>query len=519
MEEDVRAAAAGDRRAFTRLVERHRGAVCAVALGITGDVVTSEDVAQEVFVNAWRVLSSLRDPDAFRGWLLESTRNRARDLVRARASRPAGSPAALDAVPDPAPSVTEQMADREDVLRIEASLAALPEDDREVLALYYREGQRLSEVAQQLGISEDAARQRLSRARRRLQADVEERLSSSLARTTPGAAFLQRVDRALPAVPPAIPPWIVGGAIVAGIVALSVLVVPGLVREDASGPARTNASAEPERRAATSGATVASERELRNAFPTPRSGRSSGDAVPAPSPARVEDAQEAPGTDREATTIAAAGERVELSLVVAFTGPQPMPRKIKKTPECGSQALVDEEVRVKDGRLANVLVRVIEGAPPVEGVGQGVEVVQEQCVYSPRISGIVAGQSIAITSKDNFLHNVHTFKGDVSIFNKGQPAPGTFTKEAGDFVVNAEPLRDGPITFRCDVHPWMVSHVVVNPNPYFAVTGADGTATIRVPPGRYKLEAWHEKFGVKTALIDTNASAVAFEYSGQEGRQ
>ena len=215
------------------------------------------------------------------------------------------------------------------------------------------------------------------------------------------------------------------------------------------------------------------------------------------------------------------GPMSSLQATVMFTGTAPQAKKIKKTPECGKEPLMDEEVKVNDGKLANVMVRVVEGAPEEEGSGQGAEVVQEDCVYMPRVTGVVAGQSIAITSKDAFLHNVHTFKGDTSIFNKGQPAPGTFVKEASDFTAGGEVVKDGPITFKCDVHPWMVSYVVVNPNKYFAVTGEDGMAKIELPAGKYKVEAWHEKFGVKTADVEVTADKPAelkFEYSGSEGK-
>lgn len=219
------------------------------------------------------------------------------------------------------------------------------------------------------------------------------------------------------------------------------------------------------------------------------------------------------------TPAVAAGPMSSLVATMSFTGTAPAPKKIKKTPECGTDALVDEEVVVKDGKLANVMVRVV--GVTVEGKGQGTEVSQEKCVYHPRVTGVVAGQSIAVTSKDNFLHNVHTFKGDVSIFNKGQPAPGTFVKEAADFTAGGEVVKDGAITFKCDVHPWMVSHVVVNQNPYFAVTGADGVANIKLPAGKHKIEAWHEKYGVKSAEVtveEGKPAEVKFEYSGSEGK-
>lgn len=210
-----------------------------------------------------------------------------------------------------------------------------------------------------------------------------------------------------------------------------------------------------------------------------------------------------PGGDQPATR--------EVEVLVGFRGDPPVNRPVKTTPECGGGSVHEDAVLVRDGGLANVLVRVREGAPPDEGRGQGVEISQEGCVYSPRVSGIVAGQSIAITSKDAFLHNVHTFAGDVSIFNKGQPFPSTFVKHAQDFAVGGEPVRDGPIAFRCDVHPWMLAWVVVNPNRYFAVTGPGGRAALSLPPGRLVLEAWHEVYGTRTAVLEAGATQVTIE--------
>ena len=60
-QELVTACVAGDVRAFGRLVERHHGAVAAVAFAITRDLALSEDIAQDAFVVAWTHLRELRD--------------------------------------------------------------------------------------------------------------------------------------------------------------------------------------------------------------------------------------------------------------------------------------------------------------------------------------------------------------------------------------------------------------------------------------------------------------------------
>ena len=68
-------------------------------------------------------------------------------------------------------------------------IEALPDEAREVVSLYYREERSAKQVAELLGIREEAVRQRLSRARSRLRAQLLERFGDALARTAPGAAF------------------------------------------------------------------------------------------------------------------------------------------------------------------------------------------------------------------------------------------------------------------------------------------------------------------------------------------
>jgi hypothetical protein len=56
------------------------------------------------------------------------------------------------------------------------------------------------------------------------------------------------------------------------------------------------------------------------------------------------------------------------------------------------------------------------------------------------------------------------------------------------------------LKFKCDVHPWMFAWVTAVDHPYFAVTGKDGTFTIKdVPPGKYKIVALHRK-GAPTGI-------------------
>jgi hypothetical protein len=64
-----------------------------------------------------------------------------------------------------------------------------------------------------------------------------------------------------------------------------------------------------------------------------------------------------------------------------------------------------------------------------------------------------------------------------------------------------------PIPVKCNVHPWMKAYIAVVGNPYFQVTGDDGSFTLKnVPPGTYTLTAWHETYGSMDQMVTVGAS-------------
>ena len=195
-EADVLLARDGDEAAFHRVVEHTASTVCSIALAIARNVEASEDIAQETFVAVWRDLKKLRNPASFMPWLRQVTRNQAH-LWRRRNEREVLDDAILAAATDSAPRPDEALVAAEERRMIREALDALPDDAREVLVLYYREGRSTKQVASLLGISEDAARQRLSRSRTLLREDVLERVGAIAARTAPGAACASAVAVAM----------------------------------------------------------------------------------------------------------------------------------------------------------------------------------------------------------------------------------------------------------------------------------------------------------------------------------
>lgn len=195
---DVRAAAGGDRGAFRRLVDATRTTVASIAGAIVRDPALAEDVAQEVFVAAWRELPKLREATSFLPWIRQVTRNRAKMALRGRARRwsrvETVDPGELLAVAaDPRPDVMERLVAHERRSAVRAAVDELPDGSREVVLLYYREGESVKQVAELLDLSETAVKQRLFRARKRLESSLIEHVKE----TTPGAAFTAGVMTAL----------------------------------------------------------------------------------------------------------------------------------------------------------------------------------------------------------------------------------------------------------------------------------------------------------------------------------
>lgn len=190
---------AGDREAFRLIVERYQGMVCAVAYSAVGDVATSEDVAQEVFVAAWKQLPQLREPAKLRGWLCGITRNLAQNSRRRAHRTPTAWADELPAeLPEAGGGPRERAMGADEAGLMWEALRALPDLYREPMVMFYREGHTVAAVAAALEISEDTARQRLARGRAQLTGRMARLVEETLTRTAPTPAFTGFVLLALP---------------------------------------------------------------------------------------------------------------------------------------------------------------------------------------------------------------------------------------------------------------------------------------------------------------------------------
>ena len=226
-----------------------------------------------------------------------------------------------------------------------------------------------------------------------------------------------------------------------------------------------------------------------------------GGGTPAPEPT----SKEQPAAPAAAVDPATAAS---VSGTVTFEGTAPtnQPIKMNADPVCmkaNATPQAQETFMVKDGKLGNVFVFVQDGLGSRTFTAPTTPVVlnQENCRYHPHVFGLMVGQPMEIVNSDSTLHNIHAIPGTNQEFNTAQPIKGMKTEHV--FTAKEEKVV---VPFKCDVHGWMNAYAGVLDHPYFAVTGEDGTFSIKdLPPGTYTLAAWHEKAGTKTMSITVAA--------------
>jgi plastocyanin len=204
----------------------------------------------------------------------------------------------------------------------------------------------------------------------------------------------------------------------------------------------------------------------------------------------------------------------------AFEGTAPAPQPIKMDADATCKMLHPQGVNTDDvivnsnGTLKNVFVYVKEGLagksyPAPKDV---VTFDQHGCQYTPKVFGIQAGQTLEIVNSDGTLHNVHSLSSNSPQFNVGMPIQGMKIKKTF-----AKP--EVMVKIKCEVHPWMAAYAGVLDHPFYSVTNDTGAFEIKnLPPGKYVIEAWHEKYGSQTQNVEVGADGevkdLSFSFKG-----
>ncbi len=169
----VARASAGDRAAWDDIVRAHEPALIRLTAALLRDRDEARDVCQETFKTAFGRLGDFEPGTRLDLWIRRIAINRARDVLRRRGVRHA-TEQELSRMPEHAASPAEILSDREDRLRLERALHALPIDFREALVAHILEDRDYRELAEMLGLSVNAVRIRVHRAFARLRELMKE---------------------------------------------------------------------------------------------------------------------------------------------------------------------------------------------------------------------------------------------------------------------------------------------------------------------------------------------------------
>ncbi|MBM4111599.1 MAG: sigma-70 family RNA polymerase sigma factor [Phycisphaerae bacterium] len=174
---DLDAHRAGDREAFTRLVDRHGAVTLAICRQHTANLPDAEDACQEAFIRAHRKLHQVHDCTGFRSWLYAIAKLACSERRRSagRRARHEGEAMTITRDRDRARSTTpsEDAARAESLAQLDHALNRLPEDERLAIHLYYLEPDPVAAARSALGLGRSAFYKLLAQARERLAGFLE----------------------------------------------------------------------------------------------------------------------------------------------------------------------------------------------------------------------------------------------------------------------------------------------------------------------------------------------------------
>jgi len=185
---------AGDTDSFGVLVQRHQDAVLGYASHRLGDPLAAQDVAQEVFIEAYARLSDLRQPEKLAAWLRGIALNYCRRWLRQRqAERQREDAAGRQLMPATISDPQTELEAQQRRERIESLLDALSEKNRLTARLYYLEDLSYEEIARFFEVPLSTVKGRLHKARKKLKEEMIDMAKEAHASDGPQEEFAAQV--------------------------------------------------------------------------------------------------------------------------------------------------------------------------------------------------------------------------------------------------------------------------------------------------------------------------------------
>jgi len=205
----------------------------------------------------------------------------------------------------------------------------------------------------------------------------------------------------------------------------------------------------------------------------------------------------------------------ELAGSVRYSGPLLPPLEAVVTAEqrdCGT-TIPSHLFRVGNTRGLRDVIVTIEGISTGKALSLEARAVlaNRKCQFEPHVQAVPVGVKIDLLNDDPISHNAHgVLDGTRTLFNVALPIKG--------FRLPKVLSAPGLVSVRCEAgHTWAGAYILVVDHPYYAVTDSMGAFSMSdVPPGTYRVKAWHESVGTQEQEVTIRPAArtdLAFDYS------
>ncbi len=158
----------------------------------------------------------------------------------------------------------------------------------------------------------------------------------------------------------------------------------------------------------------------------------------------------------------------------------------------------------KGEQVADAVVSLVPldaPAPPVSPAAQA-EIIQQGQEFTSYVTVVQTGTKVVFPNHDTVQHHVYSLskpkKFELPLYNPGQAESLVFD-------------LPGLVTVGCNIHDWMIAHLVVVPTPWFAKSDAAGSVKLTAPAGRYRLEIWHPRGAAAAKEVTLTEGAALME--------
>ena len=134
------------------------------------------------------------------------------------------------------------------------------------------------------------------------------------------------------------------------------------------------------------------------------------------------------------------------------------------------------------------------------------EIANDRCMLVPEVQTAIAGGTLNVQNLDAAEHRTR-----ITTRDGGEVLATIRETDEGQVVPNEHVLaKPGILQLSCELHAWTRAWIAVFDHPYYTTTGSDGSFAIdSVPPGAYRVRAWHPRLGPVEASLTIEAGKAA----------